>query len=411
VRIALCLCLLCCSGTAFAQSGDVIAEIRVHGNHTTPDAQILAIAALTTGEPADPARLLEAERRLRDSRRFADVEVRRRFRSIDNPSEILVMLIVDEHDAVSEDALGIPGPLARLRSAQMWLPILSYADGYGFTYGARVAFVEPFGARSRVSVPLSWGGERKVGVDVDVAALRLGASINRRINPHFDQPDLRHEVTAAFERPLRPWLRAGVNGRLSRVSFGSSGSIGAEESWHRTAGAQVTVDTRVDPSFPRNAVHVMLGAEHVTFAGGAATRRSADARGYVGLFGASVLALRAAAVRANAPLPASEQLLVGGSSTLRGYRAGHSAGDGLALISAELRVPLTSPLSFGRFGIKTFVDAATSWNAGTKLDDRQFDRGIGAGIYFGATAVQASVDVAWPERGKSRVHVALGVTF
>ena len=129
------------------------------------------------------------------------------------------------------------------------------------------------------------------------------------------------------------------------------------------------------------------------------------------LGGSLVLALRGAIVRAGAPLPASEQVLLGGSGTLRGYRAGHRAGDGLALVSAEARVPLTSPLSVGRFGVKAFVDAGTTWDAGTRLRDRRFERGIGGGVYFGATVVTANVDVAWPEAGKPRVHGALGVQF
>ena len=104
-------------------------------------------------------------------------------------------------------------------------------------------------------------------------------------------------------------------------------------------------------------------------------------------------------------------MLLGGSATLRGYRAGHRTGDGLVLLSAEVRVPLTSPLNFGRFGVKGFVDAGTTWDAGERLGDQRFDRGIGGGVYFGATAVTANVDVAWPETGKPRVHVALGVSF
>ena len=116
----------------------------MHGNHTTPDADILGLAALTVGEPATEVRLADAERRLRESGRFAGIEVRRRYRSIADPSEILVIFIVDEHDAVSADDL-TPGPIARVRSATMWLPILAYTDGYGLTYGARVSFVEPFG--------------------------------------------------------------------------------------------------------------------------------------------------------------------------------------------------------------------------------------------------------------------------
>jgi len=429
---ALCLCVpvVCLAGApAIAQAPETIAEIRVHGNHTTPDTDILALAALATGEPATDARLADAEGRLRASGRFAAVEIRRRYRSIADPSEILVILLVDEHDAVSRGDLA-PGPTARILSAGMLLPILGYADGYGLTYGARVSFIEPLGPRTRVSVPATWGGERRAAVEVErrfggraidppdgiglppegagrgaSVLVRGSAALSRRVNPHYDAPDARREIAAQVEGAVRPWLRAGASGRVARVAFD------AERAWHQAAGVQLMLDTRVDPSFPRNAVHATVGVDRIHFDGGSATRTSADLRGYAAIGGSAVLALRAAVVRAGAPLPPSEEMLLGGSTTLRGYRAGHRAGDGLALLSAEARLPLTSPLNVGRFGVQALVDAGATGDAGTRLDDQRFDRGIGGGVYFGAAVVTANVDVAWPETDKPRVHVGLGIVF
>jgi cell division septal protein FtsQ len=34
-----------------AQPGERIAEVRVHGNHTTPDVDIIAMSGLTVGQP------------------------------------------------------------------------------------------------------------------------------------------------------------------------------------------------------------------------------------------------------------------------------------------------------------------------------------------------------------------------
>jgi outer membrane protein assembly factor BamA len=413
--LVLCVMLAASGVPAIAQDPETIAEIRVHGNHTTPETDILALAALHVGQPATGAHLAQAESRLRGSGRFADVELRRRYRSIANPSEILVILLVDEHDAVSQDNLA-PGPLARMKSAGMWLPILGYADGYGFTYGARVSFIEPLGPDTRLSVPATWGGERRAAIEVerrfDRAAgggvpivVRGAAAISRRVNPHYDVPDARRELTTQVDATLRPWLRASATGRVGTVAFAE------QRAWHQAAGAQIAFDTRGDPSFPRNAVHATAGIDLLRFGDGSATRSSADVRAYAGMLGSSVLAVRGAIARAGAPLPRSEQMPLGGSATLRGYRAGHRAGDGLVLLSAEVRVPLTSALSVGRFGVKGFVDAGATWDAGAALGGQPFDRGIGGGVFFGATAVTANVDVAWPEAGKPRVHVALGVAF
>jgi hemolysin activation/secretion protein len=136
----------------------------------------------------------------------------------------------------------------------------------------------------------------------------------------------------------------------------------------------------------------------------------ADLRGYVSLFGPAVLALRGQARHAGAALPISEWALAGGSESVRGYRAGHRAGDSMAAISAEVRVPVTSPLSNARMGVKAFADAGAAWMADASIRKQQFDRGVGAGVFLGWASVTATADIAWPERGRPRVHVQLGIT-
>ena len=96
---------------------------------------------------------------------------------------------------------------------------------------------------------------------------------------------------------------------------------------------------------------------------------------------------------------------------MRGYRPGYRAGDSLAAVSAELRVPINPPLSIGRFGMKGFVDAGTVWSSGTRLSEQPWERGIGGGVYLGAAVFMLDVDVAWPEEGSARAHVSLGVSF
>jgi outer membrane protein assembly factor BamA len=104
-----------------AQTVERIAEVRVHGNHTTPDADVLALAELHMGDDASEATLDAAARKLRASGRFAEVEVRRRYLSISDPSQILVMIIVDERAGITDVDL-TPSPVKRLRASGMWLP-------------------------------------------------------------------------------------------------------------------------------------------------------------------------------------------------------------------------------------------------------------------------------------------------
>jgi outer membrane protein assembly factor BamA len=400
---------------AAAQTAERLGEVRVHGNHTTPDADVLALAGLTVGSPMSDDTLRQAEDKLRRSGRFADVEVRKRFRSIEDPSDILVILLVDEHPGISQDNL-VPGPLKRFRGLGMWLPIVDFADGYGFTYGARL--VDTFGKRSRISVPATWGGERRIGVTVDrsferglFTRVEGGFAVTRRENPRYELGDTREEGRARLERALTPWLHTGGGVRVTNVHFGQLDE-------HFVApGVDVIIDTRTDPTFPRNAVLLTNTVERLAFNQSRdVTRWNGDYRGYVGLFGSAVVALRATATRVSGPLPLYEQPLLGGSAVLRGYDLGYRSGDNLTALSAELRVPLTSPLSVGRLGVTGFIDGGSATAYGVPLSDQRFDRGIGAGIFFTAPAVRLGLDLAWRRGGLNtsgtpHFHFGLGVTF
>jgi outer membrane protein assembly factor BamA len=393
-----------------AQAPEKITEVRVHGNHTTPDADILQLSGLAPGSEASEARLKEAEQKLRATRRFEGVELRKRYLSITDPSQVLVMIVVDEHPAVSATDL-TPGPLKKFRAMQMWLPILKHEDGYGFTYGARLAFKDSIGERSRLSMPMTWGGERRIGLDAErsfdgpISIVRGGVALYRRVNPYFELSDRRTEARVEADRVFTSWLRAGVDGRVANVEFGPD-----YEARHSAAGFHTVLDTRIDPSFPRNAIHTQIGWERLFF-GDSAGRWNTDARGYIGVGGSLVLALRAQLVKADSSLPFAEQSLLGGSGTVRGYRTGHRAGDNLLATSAELRIPLNSPLTFGRFGLKAFVDAGTAWNTGARYDDGPFDRGIGGGVYLGGGPFIIDLDIAKPRTGNVRAHFGMGVTF
>ena len=86
--------------------------------------------------------------------------------------------------------------------------------------------------------------------------------------------------------------------------------------------------------------------------------------------------------------------MLGGAASLRGFRAGSAIGDTLVSSSAELRLPLTSPLSVGKLGVSAFVDAARLYDKGERLGDREFERGIGAGVWFSATFLRLNLYVA-----------------
>src|SRR5262245_12210321 len=112
---------------------ETVMEVRVHGNHTTPDSAVLTLAGDVVGQPATDDLIAAVVRRLNDSGRFTSVEVRKRYRSIENPADVLLIIVVNERPGVSQKGRGEPG-WTTLTARSMWAPMFGYSDGYGFTY-------------------------------------------------------------------------------------------------------------------------------------------------------------------------------------------------------------------------------------------------------------------------------------
>jgi hypothetical protein len=400
------------------QASETIAEIRVHGNAFMADADVIRVAGFALGQPVDDARLAEIERRLKESGLFDSVEVRKRYRSLADASAVAVLLVVHEKPGVTSaptEGDVVNSSWRRFRSRLMFLPILTYADGYGFTYGGRVSTVDLLGAGERFSVPLTWGGTRRAALEFEetfergpLTRVTSSFGIAQRENPHFEIDDRRVEWRGRVERRFLGLLRAGVETSTASVDFGSLD----ERLW--TIGADVALDTRGDPAFPRNAVYVGAGWTALDVKGPAerVNRYAADARGYLGLLGQSVLAARAQFTGADAALPEYERLLVGGSSTLRGFRAGAFSGDRALVTSVEIRLPITSVLRSARLGVVGFADAARVYDVGQRFDDAEWHRAAGAGVFLIASFVRLNLDVAHGfTDGDTRVHFGMGFAF
>ena len=419
-RVVLCLVLLgVWTLPAAAQTTEVIADIRVHGNHVTPNDEVFKIAGITVGAPFTATTLQEVERRLRNSGKFDTVEVLKRFASIADPTQIALVLIVNEGAVRIEYDRAPDGDevarVVRRRGLKnlMYLPILDGEDGYGLTYGLTTSLANVFGDRSRISVPLSWGGTRRAAVELEknfadglLTRVELGAGIQRRENPAFEINDDRKKVWARLERSVNR-VRLGSSAGWDRVTFGAI----KEDFW--SVGADVALDTRIDPAYPRNAVWISASAERLMFdAGHTLIRTRLDGRGYLGLIGQTVLAVRATREGANAAQPRYLQPLLGGWSSLRGYEAGQFYGDIVATGSAELLVPISSPMSVGKLGVSAFIDSGVAYDYGLKFSDQPKRTGIGASLWFNATVFRLSFSVAKPRGGgDTRFNFGGGFTF
>ena len=401
-----------------ASGQETIVEVRVHGNAYINDADVIALAGVTVGQPWTSESLAGIEQRLKVSGRFESVEVRKRYRSLDSTTEIVVLLVVHERPGVTsidQDLDPVTGSWKRLRSRLMFLPILNYADGYGFTYGARFSTVDLLGAKERLSFPLTWGGTRRAAVELErtfksgpLTQIESSFGIWQRENPRFEIDDRRLEWRGRAERVFGRFLRTGVEGSAADVEFDTL------DDRLLTVGADIALDTRADPAFPRNAVYLASGwtGLSVRDRGDQINRVFADARGYLGVIGQLVLATRAQFTSADATLPPYERLLLGGSSTLRGFRTGSFDGDRMFVTSAELRMPITSVLSSARLGVTAFFDAGTVYDAGQRLEDATWHRGVGGGVFLIASVFRLNFDVAYGlKTGDTRFHLGMGFPF
>lgn len=124
-----------------------------------------------------------------------------------------------------------------------------------------------------------------------------------------------------------------------------------------------------------------------------------------------VLALRAVREDMSRLAPPFFKSILGGSSNLRGFRAGDAIGDTLVAGSAELRVPLTSPVRLARFGTSVFMDVGTTYDKDQRFRDQKLKRGIGIGVWATAPLVHISLMVAHGIGASTRVHIGAGLTF
>lgn len=401
-----------------AQPTEVIAEIQVHGNHVTPDADLLALAGIAVGAPFTPETLGQVRRKLEASGKFEDVNVLKRYASIVDPSKITVVIVVNEGAVRVDFERGPDGEEVAVVKKRggfrnlMYLPILDGEDGYGLTYGVTASIADVAGNRSRLSFPLSWGGTRRAGVEVEknfvsgpLTRIEVGASVQRRTNPAYEEHDERRKVWARAERAIGHF-RLGSTAGLERVSFGPL------EDDLKSIGADVTFDTRLDPAYPRNAVMATAAWERVAFeSGGSVHRTRLDGRGYLGLIKQSVLAVRAIREGANGPQWPYFRPLLGGWSNLRGFEAGAFVGDILVAGSAELLVPVSSSLSVGRLGVSAFVDMGVAYDYGQRLKDQVRQTGIGGSVWMSATVFRVSLSVAHGRGAGTRVNFGGGLTF
>jgi outer membrane protein assembly factor BamA len=397
------------------QSAELVTGVRVQGNTLTSDADVVRMAGVAVGTPVTPGLLEQVEARLKAVGHFERVEVLKRYASIADPSQVLLVIVVDEGRVVVKPAKdGQPARAVRKRGPPlMFLPLFGYPEGYGFTYGALVSMPGVAGPGTRVSMPFTWGGERRAGVELEkrfdsprLTRLRVGGAVLSRENPAFNRTDERQQVWVRGEREVSHAFRFGAWSGFDAVSFSG------DDSQVVKTGGDATFDTRVDPMLSRRAVYLRGSVERLDVLGqSAAIRTAIDASGYLGAPFASTIVLRVVRDGSNASVPVYLKVLLGQGDTLRGYPAGYAAGDSTASGQIEWRVPFTPPLRVIKAGVRTFVDAATVYDAGEQVQDQRFEHSVGAGVWVTATVIRLALDVAHGSNGSTRVLLSSALLF
>ena len=403
------------------QPADRVAEVRVQGNYRTPEADVLKIAGVQVGDPLTAETVNAIAERLRKSGKFDEVDVRQRWRTLEASGDATIVILLREKTGGS----GIGGRLAYAATHPMALPLFSYTDGYGFTYGGQVSPPNLLGKSTHVSIPLTWGGTKQAAIDINrqfksgpVTRVAVNAGIRERENPHYELDDNRIGGTVRIERRFEHAVRAGFNGSLHEVRFGDADDVvtdprivPGDRQTLGVWGGDIALDTRRSADTARNDVLVEAGWDQLELDGGSIGRYHVDGRGYVGLPRAGILMVRAYRGDATDPLPAYERFLFGGADSVRGFRPGFLSGDTLVTTTAEYQQPFTSPLSFGKMGARAFIDYGSAYDDGTRMRDATFYTGVGGGLFLNAAFFNLSVDVA---RGLDRgwhVHVMGGLQF
>src|SRR5260370_38604713 len=115
-----------------------------------------------------------------------------------------------------------------------------------------------------------------------------GAAISRGTHPFFRLAEDRDRVWVRGERQLAHVVRTGATAGWQHVSF-----LNADASFVH-AGADIVLDTRLDPMLARNAVYAPAAWDRFDIRGGSAVDPlQREGRRYIGLVGQSVLVRRA----------------------------------------------------------------------------------------------------------------------
>ena len=99
--------------------------------------------------------------------------MRRRYRSLTATDQVALVIVVRERPGAR-----FSNPVLRAFAAAgrrlMVAPIVDHREGYGVAYGVLTSFVDAFGPGGRLSVPATWGGHKRIALEMETPDPRTG---------------------------------------------------------------------------------------------------------------------------------------------------------------------------------------------------------------------------------------------
>lgn len=302
----------------------------------------------------------------------------------------------------------------------------NYAVPLGGEDGGSDTWLTYLVASDSVLEPLGAGTVFGKGVTIGTRWLRSrsGLTANHTLSLGFDYKNIKEQLVAgsdALSAPLRfVTLQAGHTGTW----FGERGSTTLASSL--TAGLRRVL--RRDVDCPGNVGPVdqfackREGGDGGFFYARSDLRQRWSPAGVPGRFD-----LRLGAQVATGPLPPSEQYVLGGADTVRGYLEGETSGDHGLLGSLEWRSRNLAPAGDGatvpldELALLGFVDMARAFiaqpSAGQPARVSLLGTGFGLRVRAAKT-VDAELDLAWPLKAtrsspdkQPRLHVRVAAQF